>query len=466
MLQYQYQVHKPLTTAHLAQTMTLLSLSAFELKQQIDSELASNPALEIIEERRCPHCKRVLSENGTCPICSRPMNNNEDEPIVYVSPMQDFIPRSDYTDSEYPDEPFSPVTDDLTTYVIKQIAPELTKDQQLIAVHLLTNLDDDGFLSVNLVEVARYFHVPISTIEEVQKIIQLADPVGVGSINPQQALLVQLEVLSDSRPIPEYAYEIIKDFMDLMSKRQYSEIAKKLNVSVQRIEKIIEFISDNLNPFPARSHWGTVRNPSTPETNVYHRPDVLISFAENDSKSSQLIVEIVMPYSGTLQVSPLYKQSIKETDAELKDAMKGDLEKASLFVKCLQQRNHTMQRLMQELVKIQKAYLTKGEKFLKPITRASLAEELEVHESTISRAVSGKSVQLPNKKIVPLAAFFDRSLSARTILREIVSSEVKPLSDTEIQKQLKERGVDVARRTVAKYRAMEGILPAHLRQAS
>jgi RNA polymerase sigma-54 factor len=394
------------------------------------------------------------------------MNNNEDEPIVYVSPMQDFIPRSDYTDSEYPDEPFSPMTDDLTTYVIKQIAPELTKDQQLIAVHLLTNLDDDGFLSVNLVEVARYFHVPISTIEEVQKIIQLADPVGVGSINPQQALLVQLEVLSDSRPIPEYAYEIIKDFMDLMSKRQYSEIAKKLNVSVQRIEKIIEFISDNLNPFPARSHWGTVRNPSTPETNVYHRPDVLISFAENDSKSSQLIVEIVMPYSGTLQVSPLYKQTIKETDAELKDAMKGDLEKASLFVKCLQQRNHTMQRLMQELVKIQKAYLTKGEKFLKPITRASLAEELEVHESTISRAVSGKSVQLPNKKIVPLAAFFDRSLSARTILREIVSSEVKPLSDTEIQKQLKERGVDVARRTVAKYRAMEGILPAHLRQAS
>jgi len=465
MLQYQYQVHKPLTTAHLAQTMTLLSLSAFELKQQIDSELASNPALEIIEERRCPHCKRVLPDNGVCPICSRPMNKNEDEPIVYVSPMEDFIPRSDYVESDYPDEPMSAMTDDLTTYVIKQIAPELTKEQQLIAVHLLTNLDDDGFLSVNLMEVARYFHVPISTIEEVQKIIQLADPIGVGSKNPQQALLVQLEVISDSKPIPEYAYEIIKDFMDLMSKRQYSEIAKRLNVSIQRVEKIVEFISVNLNPFPARSHWGTVRNPSSSETNVYHRPDVMISFSDNEKKS-QLIVEIVMPYSGTLQVSPLYKQTIKETDAELKDAMKGDLEKASLFVKCLQQRNHTMQRLMHELVKIQKSYLTKGEKFLKPITRASLAEELEVHESTISRAVSGKSVQLPNKKIVPLAAFFDRSLSARTILREIVSGETKPLSDTEIQKKLDERGIQVARRTVAKYRAMEGILPAHLRQAT
>lgn len=465
MLQYQYQVQRPLTTAHLAQTMTLLSLSAFELKQQIDSELSSNPALEIIEERRCPHCKRVLADNGACPICSRPMNQGEDEPIVYVSPMDDFVPKSDYSDSDYSEEPFSPVTDDLTSYVIKQIAPELTKDQQLIAIHLLTNLDDDGFLSVNLLEVARYFHVPVSTIEEVQKIIQLADPIGVGSLNPQQALLVQLEVLSDTKAIPEYAYEIIKDHMDLMSKRQYSEIAKKLNISVQRIEKIIEFISDNLNPFPGRSHWGTVRNPSAVDSNVYHRPDVLISFGNNDAKS-QLIVEIVMPYSGTLQVSPLYKQTIKETDAELKEAMKGDLERASLFVKCLQQRNHTMQRLMQELVKIQKPYLTKGEKFLKPITRASLAEELEVHESTISRAVSGKSVQLPNKKIVPMAAFFDRSLSARTILREIISSESKPLSDTEIQKKLDERGVKVARRTVAKYRAMEGILPAHLRQAT
>lgn len=463
MLQYQYQVQKPLTTAHLAQTMTLLSLSALELKQQIDAELGANPALEIIEERRCPHCNRLLSESGACPICSRPLNAEVNEPIVYVSPMEDFIPSSDYRDEGYDDEPFSPATDDLTTYVIKQITPELTKDQQLIAVHLLTNLDEDGFISVDLMDVARYFHVPVSTIEEVQRIIQLADPIGVGSINPRQALLIQLEVLSETRIVPQFAFEIIKDHMDLLSRRQYAEIARSLKISVQRVEAIVSFISDNLNPFPARSHWGSVRNPSTPETRTYHQPDVLISYLDNNPKS-QLIVEIVMPYSGTLQVSPLYKQTIKETDSELKDAMKGDLEKATLFVKCLQQRNNTMQRLMSELVTIQKTYISKGEKYLKPITRASLAEELEVHESTISRAVSGKSVQLPNKKIVPLAAFFDRSLSARTILKEIVSGEVKPLSDTELKNKLKERGINVARRTVAKYRAMEGILPAHLRQ--
>ena len=133
-----------------------------------------------------------------------------------------------------------------------------------------------------------------------------------------------------------------------------------------------------------------------------------------------------MPMMGTLQVSTLYKQAIKQSEGELKDGMREDMDRASLFVKCLQQRNHTMQRLMQRLVVFQRPYLTKGEKFLIPITRANLAIELGVHESTISRAVSGKSVELPNRKIVPIERFFDRSLSARTILREIYLKKQNP----------------------------------------
>ena len=452
-------------TAHLAQTMTLLSLSAYELRQQIDSELSSNPALEIVEERRCPNCNRVLPPEGNCPLCSRPANANSMEPVVYVSPMEDFYPKHDFLDQDYPDEPISPVTEDLPTYVLRQIATELNKNQQLIAVHLLTNLDDDGFLSISLLDVARFFHLPVKAIEDVQRIIQLAEPIGVGSVDPKQAMIVQLEVLLEMNAVPEFTFEIVRDYLDLLSRRQYSEIAKNIGISAQRVEKIAEFISENLNPFPGRSHWGNVRNPSTPETTVYHQPDVIISFMNDDPKS-QMVVEIIMPIGGTLQVSPLYKTAIKQSEGESKDAMREDMDKASLFVKCLQQRNHTMQRLMQRLVVIQKSYLTKGEKYLQPITRATLAGELGVHESTISRAVSGKSVQLPNKRIVPMSSLFDRSLSARTILREIISLESKPLSDTEIQLKLIERGIQVARRTVAKYRAMEGILPAHLRQSA
>jgi len=146
--------------------------------------------------------------------------------------------------------------------------------------------------------------------------------------------------------------------------------------------------------------------------------------------------------------------------------LKQDLEKASLFVKCLQQRNHTMERLLMRVVGMQRDYIIKGEKYIKPVTRAQLSRELEVHESTISRAVANKAVQLPNKRIVPLSSFFDRSLNIRSELKEIIENEVKPYSDSDLVEILGQRGYEVARRTVAKYRAIEGILPAHLRKVT
>ena len=136
------------------------------------------------------------------------------------------------------------------------------------------------------------------------------------------------------------------------------------------------------------------------------------------------------------------------------------------MIKCLQQRDHTIVRLMQRLAILQREFILHGDAHLEPVTRASLATELEVHESTISRAVSSKSVQLPSGRIVPLGKFFDRSLHIRTALRQIIAQETKPLTDTQLAKILKNQGYPVARRTVAKYRAMEGILPAHLRHAA
>jgi RNA polymerase sigma-54 factor len=118
---------------------------------------------------------------------------------------------------------------------------------------------------------------------------------------------------------------------------------------------------------------------------------------------------------------------------------------------------------MGRLAVIQRQFILNGDAHMKPITRASLAKALDVHESTISRAVSSKTVQLPNGRIIPMAKLFDRSLHIRTVLREIIAQETKPLTDTQITRLLKEKGYSVARRTVAKYRSMEGILPAHLR---
>jgi RNA polymerase sigma-54 factor len=186
----------------------------------------------------------------------------------------------------------------------------------------------------------------------------------------------------------------------------------------------------------------------------------------NDDPEKPLVVEIIMPLSGTLQVNPLFKQAIKQADPDVKPALQRDLEKASLFVKCLLQRNNTMERLLTRVVSIQRDDIIGGEKYLKPVTRAQLSRELEVHESTISRAVANKAVQLPNRRIVPLSAFFDRSLNVRSVLKEIIEKEPKPYSDSDLVELLGEKGFEVARRTVAKYRSIEGILPAHLRKVT
>jgi RNA polymerase sigma-54 factor len=464
MFQIPYQSTRPMTTAHLAQTMALLTLTAEELGQKIESELASNPALEVVEERRCPTCHRLLTEHGACPVCSLPSNALSEEPVVFLSPRDEFIPKKDYIETEIEEEPYAPVETELPTYVLRQIAPDLLPTERSLAAFMLTHLDEDGFLTTTLLDIAQYCHVPLENVRKIQQLIQRADPVGVGSLDTREALIVQLEVLAEIGSVPPLALRIVSECMDLLSHHQYAEIAHKFDVAQKQVSVAAQFISENLNPFPGRSHWGDVRQPGTDTTEVYHRPDIIINFL-NENPENPLVVEIIMPISGTLQVNPLFKQAVQQAESASKEELKGDLDKASLFVKCLQQRNHTMERLLSRVVSIQRDFILHGEKYLMPVTRAQISRELEVHESTISRAVANKAVQLPNKKIVPLSMFFDRSLNVRTILKEIIDREKAPLSDSDLVELLSERGFDVARRTVAKYRSIEGILPAHLRKA-
>jgi RNA polymerase sigma-54 factor len=463
MLQSHYQALRPLTSAHLAQTMTLLSLTNDELLQQIESELSTNPALELVEDRRCPSCHRLLGKEGVCPVCSRPQNIMQDEPIVFVSSRDD-LNFGDYVSSQdLPEDNFTTVEDDLPTFVLRQIAPELNVKDRLLAAYILTHLDENGFLTVSPFEIASFQHVSLEKVKELIHMIQRCEPLGVGASTPQEALQVQLSVLAETLPVPPLAKLAIEKGMDLLGKHQYSELAKRLKISLSQAKEIANFISDNLVPYPAHTHWGEAHQHSqSNDRNVYHRPDIIISFL-NENPNNSLVVEIILPLHGTLRVNPLFRQAVREANEEKKEDWKLDLDRASLFVKCLQQRNHTMKRLMLRVASIQQDFILHGETHLKSLTRVELSTELGVHESTISRAVSSKSVQLPNGRIVPLSRFFSRNLNARSILKLIINKESKPLSDSELTKLLANEGIAVSRRTVAKYRAMEGILPAHLR---
>ncbi len=465
LVQTQTQSLRPQTTAHLAQTMTLLEMTGEEIYQKIENELASNPALEIITEIKCPNCKRTIQKNGQCAVCNQFNNDHSEQPIIFVSPITNFqFFDSSTSDDEYSPEEWTAAQEDLPAYVLRQIAPELEKNERPLAAHILSSLDEDGLLSVPVVEIANYTHNSISQVNKVLNIIQRAEPVGVGSPSVDDALLVQLKVLSESQTIPKYAEMILQSGLDLLSRRAYHDLANKLGISFREVKKAAEFISQNLNPYPARAHWGDVQNsPDTPAT--YHNPDIIITKL-NEKEDSALVVEIISPFSGYLRVNPLFRQALSDAPSEKIDQWQNDVEKATLLVKCLQQRTNTMVRLMEILVVLQRQFILKGDAFIQPVTRAWLAEQLDVHESTISRAVASKALQLPNKRIIPLSKLFDRSLHIRTALKQIIKQESKPLSDTQIADLLTIRGHTVARRTVAKYRAMEGILPARLRRTN
>jgi RNA polymerase sigma-54 factor len=461
MLQIQGQNQQPLTTAHLAQTMSLLVLSNQELRDEVLKALADNPALELLDERVCPTCRRKLAHPGPCPICSQ--RYSDDGPIVFMSPRDSYRPsRGTMWQEEPPDrEPAAP--EDLSIHVLQQLASELEENDRPLAAYILASLDEDGFLQDAPPMIARLTRSSLEQVHRVLDRISHVDPPGLATEGPRQALLAQLDVAGTS-PRVELARQILTSAFNELGRRNFDAIAEQLEVSLGQVRAAASYIQEHLNPYPSRSFWANHRQaPTNADPNVYHEPDIQIS--QNTSQTDgPLVVEIFSPVSGWLRVNPIFRKALAQNkDSDIPEAWAEHLEKAALFVKCIQQRNNTMRRMMKILVKAQRGFILEGDRRLKSMTRAEIAEELGVHESTVSRAVSSKSVALPDGRIIPMAKFFDRSLPARDCIKEIVRNERQALTDDEIAERLERYGVHIARRTVAKYRSMEGILPARLR---
>ena len=460
------QRHLP--NAVLAQTMQFLAQPLAQLAETLQEEVAKNPALEIIDDApaRCPRCHTPLVA-GACPRCTRPSSKN-DEPIVFLSPASDHHFPSPWhgEDGSDPEEVALIQTIDLPTYVGRQISPDLNDPaQRRIAAFLLSNLDEDGLLTTTPLEAAYALRVSPQAIEEILAIIQQCDPLGVGSPSPQAAMLAQARTLAaEGEFVPKAVFTILAfpEGMRVLGKEGSEGLARRLDLSAAEVNAAVTYITENLNPYPARAAWGERRlglsSPAAP-TIV---PDVVISY-HNDDPAAPLVVEVLTPFAGRLRVDPLFRQAVKLANGH-GAALREQLERAAVVVKSLRQRENTMLRLMRLLAKLQRKFIIHGDEFLNPMTRAEAARRLEVSESTMSRAVAGKLVQFPNGKVVSLARFFDTSLPVRAVLRRLVAEERSPQSDEMLARRLKALGFSVARRTVAKYRGMEHIPPAHQRR--
>ncbi len=452
-----FQDLRPQTTAHLAQTMSFLSLALADLEAQLREELNTNPALELIEELRCPSCGKRLRQRP-CPTCAA--QRMDDDPVVYLSSREPFGFRGTEDDDMTPRELGSP--ERLDEHILRQIGPALRVEERPVAAYILALLDENGLLPESPAEIAIYKHVPLALVERVLTLIQHADPPGVGARSPEECLILQLEDLAESAPSTTLmlARAIIQDHLELLAKNEYSRLAHRLRVPRTAIESAARFIANNLTPYPAQAFWGEGKNGG--DGAALLNPDVSISTSSQHACGS-LMVEVFTPLPGWLRVNPEFKSALTECSDTEREKWSAVIERASLITKCVQQRNHTMRRLMEIIAREQRAFILGGDGDLQPLTRVRVAQELNLHESTISRAVAGKFAALPSGRVIPLAKFFDRSLSVRDRVRVIVEAETRPLTDDEIAVTLQGEGLQVARRTVAKYRHMLGILPANVR---
>jgi len=444
----------------------ILSLSRQELEAAIHQELESNPALEVSEDTICPLCGGII--DGTfCVTCM--LSHANDAP----GESYDDFPEQLYnqaTTREDSDE-FDPMTlvggnvslrDQISLDIVTMIDEDLIE----IADYLLDSIDERGFLDCELNEVAEIFGVVVEDVELVLCAIHTLAPIGVGARDLRECLLLQIRHLQrNGTVVPVCVDDIIDRYLTELGAHKFGLIGRELGVSTEVIEEARDFIRSNLTPFPLQSQ--EARQWRTPLQSPYVAPDITVSI-----RDGELIVEVVETRQSQLRVNNIYDHMARaalaarkatDMDEDTRGHVREHVARAKLFLGNVRQRHETLARISRCVVELQEDFLRGGVRQLRPLTRATVAQQVGVHESTVSRATANKYVMLPNRKVIPYSDFFTPSLSVKDMIKEMIEEEKDSLTDKRIVELLKRRGVRIARRTVAKYRAELNILPSTLR---
>nr|MBF6591636.1 RNA polymerase sigma-54 factor [Ktedonobacterales bacterium] len=327
----------------------------------------------------------------------------------------------------------------------------------------------EGRLRCSTEEVVDLFGVAPEHVEDLIRTLQTMEPVGVGARDLRECLLIQLDYVEQQGFHQPFAREVISRFLTELSEHKYGQIALALATTTETIHQVSDFIKRNLNPFPGRGHLDA-NLLSGGETASPVLPDVIISKKLLLGGGHTFEVEIVESKRFYLHINASYSQlysSINSRQAHLSEEERRHIQhyvtRARLFIANINQRRQTLGRITRCIVELQSDFLNHGVRALKPLTRAKVATELGMHESTVSRATAAKFVMLPSGEVIPFSNFFVANLSIKDVIKDMVEHEAAPLTDQELAKMLSERGIPVARRTVAKYREQLNILPSTLR---
>ncbi len=460
----------------------LLALSSVELQHMVRTELEENPALDGVENTPCPSCGAGTT-GRYCPVCMQPVHPTQSQGAEQAG-QEDSGTGTGVTDDDFQyenyrqrdasvqpeEEEFDPLglvatEATMTEELLSDLAVSLPTDDYPIAEYLVGNLNEQGFLGCTVKSAARQLDVPVERVEHVLHTLQRVGPLGVGARDLRECLLIQLEEMeehSDVDVVP-LVKTIVSDYLLELGEHKYTIIAQALNIPYESVVAVRDFIKANMQPRPLQEppEGRAWRSPSPTRFIV---PDVIIHL-----RDGELEAEVVETFRFSLSINPLYQRLAAESahaktlsDGE-RDHIRRYVNRSKLFISNINQRRETMRRITACLIDLQEKYILYGVRYLRPLTRAQVAQYLGIHESTVSRATASKYVMLPNKQVIPFSDFFAASLSAKDFIKELITKESDPMTDKEIVNHLKEQGIRVARRTVTKYRNQLGILPSTFR---
>ena len=457
-------------TPQLQQAIRLLQLSRLELTEAINQEMLENPVLEELSEMEFEpeiETRHTDEGEGEKPKEAEDSYDTLDwdkflddyEDLQYSGdhsggPSRDEMPSIESTTSQ-------PIT--LTDHLIWQLKlSNFSLEEEKIGRLIIGNLNDDGYLLTDMEMIAQEAGATREQVEGVLAKVQIFDPAGVGARDLKECLLLQARQFGGSDPIVE---KIISDYLHQLETKDYRFIARALKAPMPRVRDAVKLIQ-SLEPRPGRPFFTDRVDYITPDIFVYKVGDDFIIVLNDDGLPK-------------LRVSPYYRRLLKEkgTGTELtREYIQDKLRSAVWLIRSLHQRQRTIYRVMESILKHQREYFERGITMLKPMVLRDVAADIQMHESTVSRVTTNKYVYTP-QGILPMKFFFNSKIStiaggevaAETVkdrIRHILEAEdaLNPLSDQEIVARVREYGINIARRTVTKYREMMGILSSTKRR--
>jgi RNA polymerase sigma-54 factor len=444
------------------QSLQFLQAPAMELQSLVQQEIEINPVLE----EGTDEPKQESDTNDEFDKELEQLRQKDEEWREYFSQGSTNTPSYNPEAAERRQFLFDSQVEapHLSDHLMKQLGLATSNTETLrVGGEIIGNLDDAGFLKIPLVEVAQSARVEYDVAQSTLKLIQSFDPVGVAARDLRECLLIQLERLGKSGELEAI---MVGQYLSELGRKKYQDIARGLKVPLDRVQGAAQFIG-TLQPRPGSAFSSDDKqNVVQAELAVQKNGDDWIVIMNDDPVPR-------------LRISDTYKDLLVNNghDPSLREYLKEKIRSGKFLIKCLHQRQTTIFNIATEIVKRQRAFFEDGVAHLKPLTMNQVAEVVGVHETTVSRAIANKYVQTPFG-LFDLKYFFtpgyqtaSGEVMSNTSVKDAISdligreSTAKPLSDQEIVKILGERGIPLARRTVAKYRAELGLLPSNLRRS-